>query len=570
MGSSTASSPLHHPLSAPVLLLAVILTVYYPALLSGILPIDDPGIIAKFSVSPPLSSILLPGNSYYYRPLIEFSYYLDNLMWDMAQSAMHLENILLHCANSLLVYLLARRISCDDKSRLIPLLAALLFALHPVNVEAVAWIAGRTDPLLSMFVLSATNLWLRWLEKPKWQDLIAVLLLFVAAVLTKETALAFCAVALLLALTWPGEASSLQRFKGVGIIIAPGLLLLMLALFFRNDTSGFERFISGGDLHLAQGTWKALTASGFYVKKLFLPFPLNFAINSVHPVYGLFGLLLLPVLWLLIRRDRLSGVLFISAAIFFLPAVLVAMKQIAWTPFAERYLYLSTAYFSLGLVRLHAVWHLKWRDALLTFSTILLCGSAVACFYRVLIWKDPLSLIQDAVKKSPEFGSVYHSLGGLLIQKGQTDLAAEAFATADRLNQRDSIRYPIKASIMGTMLARGNYNEARTYFFQLFKNKQDAPVDFLELLYLGDAKRLESIANVEKVLLAHDLLETLGLLNLKKPDPFWLYRSGQIALVAGNNNEAADFFRRAYSAAPMDAHYKAAAKTYLLRLETGK
>lgn len=71
-------------------------------------------------------------------------------------------------------------------------------------------------------------------------------------------------------------------------------------------------------------------------------------------------------------------------------------------------------------------------------------------------------------------------------------------------------------------------------------------------------------------MLANDLLETLGLLNLKRPDPFWLYRSGQIALIAGNSNEAADFFLKAYDAAPTDAHYKGAAKTNYLRLEAGK
>jgi hypothetical protein len=132
------------------------------------------------------------------------------------------------------------------------------------------------------------------------------------------------------------------------------------------------------------------------------------------------------------------------------------------------------------------------------------------------------------------------------------------------------MNYPIKASIMGAMLAKGEYLEARNLFLQKFKEKQTAPVVFLELLYAADGKRLESLENEEKDLLAHDLLETLGLLNLKKPDPFWLYRSGQIALVTGNSKEAADFFRRAYAAAPENAHYKAAAKTFFLRLEAGK
>jgi tetratricopeptide (TPR) repeat protein len=553
-----------------VLLVAVILAVYYPALLSGIHPVDDPGLFALYSSSPLLSNILLPGHSYYYRPVIELSFYLDNLLWGMQPGTMHLENILLHCANSLLVYLLARRISSDDEIPFIPLLAALLFALHPVNVEAVAWIAGRTDPLLALFVLSASYFWLRWLDKPRWQDIAATMLLFGAALLTKETALAFGAVVLLLALTWPGAATRGQRLRAVGIMIAPCALLVIFALVLRSGTSGLSRFISGTDLKVANGTWQALIAFGFYARKLIIPFPLNFAINAVHPMYGLLGVVILPVLWLVFRCYRLSGVLFISAAFFILPAILVAVKQIAWTPFAERYMYLSTAFLALGLVGICELWQRKYRVVLPLFFVLLLCGSALVSFQRNLLWKDSLSFFQDAVAKSPEFGSVYHSLGGLLMQKGEIDRAAEAFATADRLNQRVSMRYPIKLSIMGVMLAKGQYLEARTYFFHLFKIKQDAPADFLELLYKADSKRLEFLDQKEKLLQVNELLETLDLLYVKSTDPFWLYRSGQMSLFIGDNVRASDFFRRSYCAASVDAHYKAAAKTNYLRLEAGK
>lgn len=555
-----------------MLLVGVILAVYYPALLSGVHPVDDPGIFALYSASPPLSSILLPGNGYYYRPLIELSFYLDNLLWGMEPSAMHLENILLHCANSLMVFLLARRIIVRQghKNLVIPVLAALLFALHPLNVEAIAWIAGRTDPLLTLFVLSSGYFLLRWLDKQRWQDMAATLLMFVAALLTKETALAFAAVMVLLVITWPGTATVRQRMYAVGIVIGPALLLVISALVFRSGTGGLNRFLSGIDQQIMHSVWQALIALGFYARKLIFPFPLNFAINEVHPLYGLFGLALFPFLWWVYRRYRLSGALFTSALFLLFPALLVAVKPIAWTPFAERYLYLSTAFLVLGLVGVAEVWQRKYPVVLQSFVILLLCGAALGSFQRNLLWKDSLSFFEDAVAKSPDFGSVYHNLGGLLIQKGEIDRASEAFATADRLNKRDSMRYQIKSSIMGTMLVKGEYLEARAYFFQLFKVKKAAPANFLELLYTADSKRLDSLDKGGKVKLVYDLLETLELLYIKKPDPFWLYRSGQIALVAGSTKEAAGFFRRAYAGAPVDAHYKAAAKTNYLRLETGK
>ena len=563
---------LRHPWSDPVLLVGVILAVYYPAFYCGIHPIDDPGIIAYFSASPSLSSILLPGSSFYYRPILEFSFYLDNWLWGMEPRTMHLENILLHCANSLLVYFLARRILVrrDNETLLIPLLAALLFALNPVNVEAVTWIAGRTDPLLALFVLSASYYWLNLLEKPRCQDLSAVLLLFAAALLTKESALAFAAVVILSALSWPGDATKRQRLKAVGIMIAPVLLLVILAVVFRSGTSGLGRLLSTMNFHVAQGAWGALIALGFYVRKLIVPWPLNFAIFTVHPMYGLLGAALFPILWLLYRRIRFSGVLFISALLLITPAMLVAIKQITWTPFAERYLYLPTAFFALGLVGIAETLKRRHLVALQVFIVLLVCGFGLGSFQRNLLWQDKLLFFQDAVAKSPEFGSVYFTLGGELIKKGEFDRAAEAFATADRLNQRISMRYPIKSIIMGTKLAKGEYLEVRIYFFQIFKKKSDAPADFLELLYKADGRRLEFLDNKEKVLLAHDLLETLDLLNQKKPDPFWFYRSGQISLKIGDDVRAADFFRRSYSAAPLDAHYRSAAQTYIQKLERAK
>lgn len=572
MRSWHSNSPLRHPLSVPVLLVALILAVYYPSLLSGIHPVDDPGLISFFSTSPPLLKIILPGNGFYYRPIIELSFYLDNLLWGLEPGIMHVENILLHCTNAVLVYYLARRILVryDNETQLVSLMAALLFALHPVNVESVAWIAGRTDPLLTMFVLFASYYWLNWLEKPGWQSITVTLMLFAAALLTKETAITFIAVAFLLALVWPGKATGRQRFKALSIVIVPVLLLLVLVLVFRSSTSGLSRFLSMNNLSLVQSTWELLVALGFYVRKLIFPFPLNFAIYTVHPMYGLLGVLLLPVLWLVYRSNRLSGAFFISSVLIILPAMLVAVKQIAWTPFAERYLYLASAFFVFGLVSIVKSRNRQLSVALLTCIVILLCVSGFGSFKRNLLWKDSFSFFQDAVVKSPEFGSVYYSLGGELIKKGEYDLAADAFATADRLNKRVSMHNQIKVSIMGTMLAKGEYLKARTYFFQTFKDKNDAPADFLELLYKADAKRFEISGKKEKPLLAVDLLDTLDLLNKKKPDPFWLYRSGQISLILGDDVRSADFFHRSYSAAPADAHYKGAAKTNFLRLEVKK
>ena len=558
-----------HTLRIPVLLVAVILAVYYPAMLSGIHPIDDPGIITFYSNSPSLSLVLLPGTGYYYRPLIELSFWIDNFLWGMEPVVMHMENILLHCANSFLVYLLARKVSegNSDTFPLIPLIASLLFALHPVNVEAVAWIAGRTDPLLTLFVLSVCWFLLRWLADLQWQDMTAALVFFIVALLTKETALAFCGVIFLLVLAWPGAATFKQRTTAVCILMTPGLLLGMFALFFWNGTSGLNRFTTGSDLNCGQGGWNALIATGFYTKKLIFPIPLNFAITEVPPIYSMVGIVLVPTLYWAFRSNRRVGVLLISALLLTMPAVIVAVKQIAWTPFAERYLYLPAAFCAIGLsVFIQSYWK-QFRLYIIFLMLIVLTGFVVISVQRAMLWGNKYDFIQDAVAKSPDFGSLYNELGGLFLLRGEADKAAESFATADRLNKRPSMRLLIKANMMRVQYIKGNYTSVRESFYQIFNEKKEASADFLELLYKADYKRLNTLSGDDKTFLAEDLLETLALLNQKRYDPFWLYISGKLSLVVGDKVRASDFFRNSYIAAPADAHYRKAAAIHFQKLE---
>ena len=568
MRSWLSKAHLHHPLAVPVLLFAVIMAVYYPAMLSGVHSVDDPGIIALYTSCPPLSYILLPGNGYYYRPVLEFTYWLDNLLWGMEPSVMHLENVLLHCANSLLVFLLARKVNGGATGRfpLIPMLAALLFALHPVNVEAVSWLAGRSDPLLALFVLSACLFWLRWLEGPRWQDFAAALVLFCTALLTKETALAAGAVAFVLALVWRGTATVRERTMAIVFLAAPSLLLVIVAVLFRRGTSSLSSFTSATDLKAGQGIWDALTGFGFYARKLVVPAPLNFAITEVHPIYGLLGVALLGSLFWLLLRHRITGALLASAALMALPAVLIAANQIAWTPFAERYLYLPSAFFALGLAASIRSGSNRLRGSVFAGVILVLAGFAGISLQRSMLWHDKLAFMQDAISKSPGFGTLYNELGGILLKDDETERAADAFATAERLNKRASMHLLIKANLMGVEFAKGNYSGVRERFYQTFKEKKEAPADFLQLLQQADGRRMTSLSGQEKILLAKDLLETLDLLNRKRYDPFWLYRSGQLSLSIGDEAKAAEFFSRSLKAAPADAHYRKATEIYLRKL----
>lgn len=560
-----------HRLFAPVLLVGIILAVYLPAVQSGIHPIDDPGIISRYSSSLSLSQIFLSGSSYYYRPIVEFSFWLDNFLWGLEPHTMHLENVLLHCVNTLLLFVFVRKVIDTECSILIPFTAALLFALHPVNVEAVAWIAGRTDPLLTLFVLATMLCWLNWLNTPDWVTLSVALALYSAALLSKETALVVSAVLILFSLAWPGAATVKQR-RTVVVILAVLVvaIIIVFVLVVQGGTGGLGKFMYCDRQHVIQIVQGVLISLGFYLKKLVVPFPLNFAIDTVSSWYAVFGLLFFPMISWLFRQQRKAALLFCAATFCILPASILTVKPVAWTPFAERYLYLTSAFFVVGLsVSASALWDTH-KKVLALVAMCLVPLFFVVSLQRTMLWNDKLAFFQDTAAKSPKFGSVYYSLGGVLAQNGDIVRASEAFHTAEQFNQRASMRYPIKAAIMWTLLAQGENLKVKDYFLRLFPNKQDAPADFLELLYKADIKRLAQIAENDKYVLATDLLETLILLDQKQPDPFWLYQSGRMALIASDTSKAAEFFRRAYSKAPLDAHYREASLINLRRLEQGK
>ncbi len=128
-----------------------------------------------------------PGN--FYRPLFLLWLRLNHLVFGVRPAGWHFTTVLLHLGVTLLVYLLARRLLNDRSSAG---LAALIFGVHPVHLEAVAWVAGATEPLLGLFFLSSFLCYLKRREGGRGRRLWAAssLVLFALALLAKETAIA--------------------------------------------------------------------------------------------------------------------------------------------------------------------------------------------------------------------------------------------------------------------------------------------------------------------------------------------------------------------------------------------
>jgi Flp pilus assembly protein TadD len=153
------------PAIVAVLLLGAVLLTFSPALYAGFVRFDDPEVVAA---NPHIRSFSAENLRWmftssllgHYHPLTWLSLALDYQLWGDSPRGYHLTNILLHAANAVLVYLLARRLvaraSMDAARReVVCALGTALFALHPLRAESVAWVTERRDVLSLFFLLGA-------------------------------------------------------------------------------------------------------------------------------------------------------------------------------------------------------------------------------------------------------------------------------------------------------------------------------------------------------------------------------------------------------------------------------
>lgn len=559
------------------LLLAIVLGVYYPALSAGINSVDDSHIIAAYGMGAGkgLAEIFRPTANYYFRPLIELSYYLDNYLWGMQSRSMHLENIMLHSFNTVLVFFVARQLAevWTVKSPWFPLASALLFAVHPINTESITWIAGRTDPMAAVFVFAAIWCLLQCLIEDRLLYLCPSLFQFVLGVLTKEIALCFLPVALLLVIFWPGAVRVRPIVLRVLSGIAFGGALLMLVLITFSRSTSVTTFLISNTGGISTALQTALTALGFYLKKLILPLPLNFAIDTVSRLYIIPAIAFVVLLPFWLKSRRIPAVLVAVCCIFLLPALLVSVKQVAWTPFSERYLYLPSAFFCIGLagggsLLLEKIHRQQW---LLPLVLCVAFGAAFLTVQRNFVWHDNLTLYRDTGLKSPDFGAVHLELGIALLQNGQVREGLAEFETAERLNKRPSLRNRIKENLMAVRVQQFDWQCARDFFYRTFRNKQEADPEFLRLLNKADeglASKADDTTGRNAIYC--DMIDTYDVLYSKTHDPFNLYQKGVLAFRCGDNVRALAYMRKAVNEAPAGTHYTAAAVKWLHKLEAGQ
>jgi tetratricopeptide (TPR) repeat protein len=417
------------------------LALYLPALSSGTFILDDGDVIAQATnlVDRSLLDLFIrSGGSTYYRPVLMLSYMGDITLWDANPGLMHLVNLLLHIVNALLVYLNVRIFYPSTKGtvRTLPLIAAILFLVHPINTESVNWISGRGDPLAAFFILIATYLVLLSMQDLTKHRLWLASLFMLLGSMSKEAAFfSFPAMALFLLLYQEVRLNSSSSPGWSWRLTAVLPFFFGGASYFFLRTASFKQVDKGitkvTDTEAYQSPitvmQQVITDFGFYIKKLFIPQPLVWSIDHVSADYFWFGIVaIILLLLLLFLRNRLMGMALLIALTIF-PALLNSLLHIAWTPYAERYLYMPSAFLCIALALPPALDRSIIQKSQKILLILLICFFLPTTVSRNGLWAEPLELTRLTHQQNPGNPTIWGMYAVMLANQEHYDQARNEF-----------------------------------------------------------------------------------------------------------------------------------------------
>ena len=450
-------------------LVAVVFLAYGPAWQGGFLWDDDAHV-----TRPDLRSVQglyriwfdLRATQQYY-PLLHSVFWVEHRLWGDWTLPYHLVNILLHATAALMVALVLRRLAIPGAY-----LAAAIFALHPVQVESVAWITELKNTLSAVFYLGAAIAYLRFDEERSEPMYRWALVLFVLGLLSK-TVTATLPAALLVVFWWRRGRLSWQRD------VRPLLPFFALGAAAGVFTAWVERTLIGAkgaafDLTLVERGLIAGRAVWFYLGNLFWPANLVF----IYPrwnvsqtvwwqyLYPAAALLLAVALWRLRGRWRgpLAGFLFFAGTLF--PVLgFCNVFPFIYSFVADHFQYLASlgiivpmsAGAALGLERL-GLWR---RPGGYVLCLGLLAVLAGLTFRQCRMYHDVETLYRTTIERNPACWMAYNNLGNLLAERGETKAAMELFRNALKLRPD----YPEGHNDLGIVLVQqGRIGEGIAHF----------------------------------------------------------------------------------------------------------
>ncbi|TAK93880.1 MAG: tetratricopeptide repeat protein, partial [Verrucomicrobia bacterium] len=373
-----------------------------------------------------------------YFPLTYSLLRVEHGFWGLDAAGYHWTNLLLHAVNAGLLWKFLERLAVPAAG-----FAAALFALHPVQVETVAWIAEQKNLLSLLFSLLALHAWLSFLRDQTggWRNYTRALIYFALALFAKTTACTLT-IALLLVCWWERKPIHRQRWIQVAPFFAAGLLMGLVTIWWERFHQGTEGKLF--HLGLVERVLLASRAMWFYLGKLLWPANLIFS----YPKWTIQTSALSAWLWLVagvlaaaficaLRRRMGRGLA--VAAIFFVATLspllgFVMLYTFRYTFVADHYQYVAC----IGPLALAAAvwkffcerWGRRGRWLQIFGAAGIIALLATLTWRQCGMYRDAETLWRATLARNPGSSLAHNNLGTLLMRSGRTDEAIPHFEAA--------------------------------------------------------------------------------------------------------------------------------------------
>lgn len=402
-----------------------------------------------------------------YYPLVHTMFWIEYHLWGLAPLGYHIVNVLLHTLNALLLWWILRYLSIPGDW-----FVALIFAIHPVHVESVAWITERKNVLSGLFYLSSVLLYLKFLTenarssndsriaklKAKKRNrkrshnrglklYILSFILFICALLSKTVSVTMPA-AILLVIWW--KRKKIEKIDAIRLLpfFLIGGALSIITIWMEKNIVGAEG--QEWALNFFERSLIAGRVVWFYIIKLVLPYDLTFNYprweiddslfwQYLYPLSAVVGIL---VLW---RFSKKIGKGPLVATLYFIMTLIPALGF--FDVFPMRYSYVADHFqyhASIGIIILLASGMtsiMKKRTRIYQIAGIVFFTGTVTAFAAITwqqghVYKNLETLWRDTLSKNPKSWMAHTHLGTILYERGEYEKAIEHHKMCITINPR--------------------------------------------------------------------------------------------------------------------------------------
>ncbi len=392
-----------------------------------------------------------------YNPLSNFTFALEYLLVQNNPGLYHFTNVLLHIICSLLVYLLMQRLGM---SFLVSFLTALLFAIHPMRVESVAWITERKDVLFGVFYIASLLLYVSYHKTKKGVYYFLSLAVFSLSLLSKIQAVAL-PFSLLLIDYWLERKLTLKSVLKKAPFFLLSLITGLVGIYFLREQGSLEL---GETLPLFQRLFIGSYSFMVYIAKSIVPVRLSAlytfptALTMMHYMSMIAALSVIFVSAFVFKTKRFLtfGILFFTLNIVFVLQVVGAGQGFI----ADRFTYIPY----IGLFFIYAVLFEKLlvkfpsRKVLLySILVVYLLLISVQTINRIKVWENSETLWTDVIEKHPTTVLAYNNLAHYYVEGNQPEKALNNYNIAITLQPQNAKTYNNRGKIY---FERGDFDKA--------------------------------------------------------------------------------------------------------------